>query len=763
MSLKPVKFSIRNRKVIISDEPVEKIESKPVEIHCVTSEFGKLTLKSKRALAHDVFDDAFSKFENEINQLNLGNKKTDVLMKIVRDLWDEQNKFILSIIDADTPDMPLELKSKLKECLNTTAGHINGKMGEVLTAYQRKKRRLQCPFYVQPKEIAMGLRWRTNNQPDRDIPNHTITQTTFQYVSIKEQLLSLFRNPSFTNIYFEYNNNQKHQCREKVYENYCCSTVYKKLGMAQHKNAVIVQLGIDDFDACSPVKSKATIHKMTAVYLQIRNMPPEFESRLDCIPLVALCETENTKHKDASLDNIFELIRNEFKELGTIGLQLNETTNLKVFLFNVSSDNLGANGAFGFVECFSMDGMCRICDMKKEEWRVATRENVSNLRTESAYQEAINYINSLADDEPIDYKISKGIKHHCLLNDIDYFHVLQNIGVDVMHDGLEGLIPYTIENIIKYLSDKKIISQASIQVLIRDFNYGFLFKRKLPSKIKITSSHLNQNATQLYTIMLHLPFILKEYKNRLGPVCKIITLLLQILQIMLSTSVRESDIKRLEMLIDEYLDLYKKVFKVDLKAKFHFATHYPSIYRQTGPVKQTWMMRFEAKHKMLASFAKGQCFKNIAYTIAERHQAIMCKNQFNVCMFEESKRDTILGSEFVDFLDSLSFDINRFYKLKFLNFAGYQYRKGLILMEQNCFYEISEILVSESSYSFICKQLQILGFDLFYNSVQIDPKNNGKPCYIKFDDLKNKQSYQKTHAKGNSYIIADTLNVYNFE
>lgn len=45
MSLKPVKFSIRNKKVIISDEPVEKTESKPVEIHCVTSEFGKLTLK----------------------------------------------------------------------------------------------------------------------------------------------------------------------------------------------------------------------------------------------------------------------------------------------------------------------------------------------------------------------------------------------------------------------------------------------------------------------------------------------------------------------------------------------------------------------------------------------------------------------------------------------------------------------------------------------------------------------------------------------
>lgn len=761
MSLKPVKFSIRNKKAIVCDESVEKTNPKPVGIHAVTSELGKLTLKTKKTAAYNVFGEAFSKFENEINQLNLGSKKTDDLIKIIRTFSAEQNRFIRSVVDSDISNMSVELKSRVQETLGNTNSHVQEKITELSTAFKRKKRLLKYSSLVQPKEIGMGLKWRTNNQPDCDIPSHTIAQTTFQYVSMKETLLSLFRKPSFEKIYFDYNHNRKHQCQDGIYEDYCCSGVYKKLNLAQHKDALIIQLGIDDFDVCCPVKSKSTIHKMTAIYMKIRNMPPEYESKLDCIFLVALCETEHMKHSNVSLKNIFEPIRNELLDLESVGLQINETTNLKVFLFNVPSDNLGENGALGFVECFSMDGMCRVCDMKKDEWRIATREIESKLRTDSSYQEAMNYIQSLADGDAIDYKISKGIKGYCLLNDLEYFHVLQNVNVDLMHDVMEGLIPYFLENFIKYCSEKKITSVASVQTLIRDFNYGFLFKRKLPSKIKTSSSHLNQNATQLYTIMLHLPFIFIEFRNTLGNVGKLMTHLLQIMQILFSSTIRETDIIRLEMLIHEYLELHQTLFKVHLMPKHHFLTHYANILRQMGVI-HTWMMRFEAKHKMLASFGKGQCFKNIAFTIAERHQAIMCKDQFDVCMFEESQRATMQESEFVDFIESLGFDLNSFHKLKFFNFTGYQYRKGLILIEQRNFYEILEILVSKKSYSFICKKLRILGFDSFLNSVKIGLSNEN-PIFIEFEDLKNKKTYQKTYANGNSYVIADTLNVYSFE
>lgn len=563
-----------------------------------------------------MFDTAFSKFESEINQLKLGNKKTDTVIKIIKNLCEEQYKFTCSIVDADVPS---ELNAVVKKCLATSNSKLNMNLKEFDSAYKRKNRLLKCGSLVQPKEIAMGLKWRTKLRPDAVIPNHDLTQTTFQFVSVEETLKSLFRNPSFKKMYFDYNNH-KHQCRDGIYENYCCSSVYKRLDIAQYKDAIIIQLGIDDFDVCCPVKSKVTIHKMTAIYFKIRNLPPEFDSKLDCIFLVALCETENMKGREACLNNIFELIRNELWRLESEGLQIDETTNLRAFLFNVTSDNLGENGALGFVECFSMDGMCRFCDMSKNEWKIATQEIESKLRTELCFRKAIDYIHTLEDDQSIDFKITNGIKSYCLLNDLRNFHVLQNVNVDVMHDIMEGLIPYFLENFFKYCSEKKVASYTVIQELIRDFNYGFLFKGKRPSKIKYTSSHLNQNATQLYTIMLHLPFIFKDYRNKLRTIENLMISLLQIMQILFSTTIHESDVQKLEQLIHQHLDEYQKVFKVSLSPKHHFVTHYPNVIRQMGPVIHTWMMRFEAKHKTLAGLGKRQCFKNIALTIPERHQ-----------------------------------------------------------------------------------------------------------------------------------------------
>lgn len=154
-------------------------------------------------------------------------------------------------------------------------------------------------------------------------------------------------------------------------------------------------------------------------------MPPEYDSKLDCIYLVALCEAENTKQKDASLNDIFELMVKELAELVTDGLQIEENTNLKTFLFNFSSDNLGINGALGFMECFAVDGMCRFCEMTKEEWRMSVCEDESKLRTKSAYMESLHYIDSLDENKQIDLKISKGIKSYCALNNLQYFDILQ--------------------------------------------------------------------------------------------------------------------------------------------------------------------------------------------------------------------------------------------------------------------------------------------------------------------------------------------------
>lgn len=765
MSLKPIKISFKNKKVT-AIEPTVRPLSERIEIESITNEIGKLTITSKRAAIYKEFDLSFAQLESKINLLNIGATQKDNLIKILQTFLDSQIKLCQSLVDVDGLSLSPELKPKVNHSLNVAKSHASEKLKEIETAYKRKKRLLKHPWYVAPQEKSIGLKWCTKENKNVDIPNYVLAQTTFQYISIKDTLLSLFQKPSFKKVFFDYNRNKRHQCRDGVYEDYCCSKVYKKLGLGQNENEIIIKFGWDDIDPCAALKSKSTIHKLTAITFTIRNLPPEFESKVDCIFLVALCETENTK-RDASVNKLFELAVQELHELCTNGLQIDENTNIKVFLFNPVGDNLGANGVLGFIECFSTDYMCRFCEMKKEEWSVATHEVRSKLRTESSFQNAIEYIDSLQTDSSIDLKISKGIKSYCVLNDLSYFNVIQNTNVDLMHDVLEGVIPYFIENFMKYCSENKILSNVAAQKLIRDFNYGAMYRRSRPSKIGAKS--LNQNAAQLNTIMLHFPFIFNKFRSNISNLNECMSTLLAIMQILFSTSICESDIVRLTILIEKHLISYQRVFKTHLAPKHHFLLHYPNVIRQMGPVIFTWMMRIEAKNKILSSFAKGECFKNIALTVAERHQTAMCKDQFNVCMFVKSRRTKFDGcssfSEYEKLLSQSDYNIKDFYVLNFLNFNHFQYRRRYFLLVKSVVHEILEILVcgDSESYFFICTQHEIVEFDAFFNSIRIIPKNPSEFFLIKFVDLDNKKPYQKKYANGHNYIIADTLNVFKPE
>lgn len=761
MSVKPIKISFKNKKVTAINEPVVEPRAEQVQIENVASEFGKLTITSKRAAVFNEFDHQFAQFESKINSLNVGPKQTDDIIGIFQTLLYSQMKLGQSLIDVNCSSLSSESKSKVNESLAATNLHVSEKLKQIHSSYKRKKRLLNNPWYVPPQEKSIGLKWCTKESPD--IPNYVLAQTTFQYISIKDTLLSLFLKPSFKKVFFEFNQNKAHKCRENVYENYCCSKVYKRMNLGQNENEIIIELGWDDIDPCAALKSKSTIHKLTAINFKIRNLPLEFMSKVDCIFLVALCETENTKRGDG-INGLFELAVKELQELETDGIQIDEDTNLKVFLFNAVGDNLGMNGALGFIECFSTDYMCRFCEMKKVEWAVATREDQSKLRTELSFQRSIEYIRSLSPIESVDFKKSKGVKSYPVLNNLRKFTVLQNKNVDFMHDVLEGVVVCFIDKFIKFCSENQICSIKAAQNMIRDFYYGELCKKNRPSKMGAKS--LNQNAMQLYTIMVHFPFIFKDFQAKFSPeLIECMTTLLEIMQILHSTSIRESDLVRLESLIDRHLTSYQSVYNSKLTPKHHFLTHYPNVIREMGPVIFTWMMRYEAKNKMLTSFTKGGCFKNIAMTVAERHQLAMCKDQFDVCMFAKSRQTKVNASSHFTKYETLlnGFNLNDLYALNFLNFCHFQYRRGYFLIIKSIVHEIIEILTSDDSFYFICKQYDVVQFDSFFNSIEIIDKNASELFLITFVDLENKQSYEKKHAYGKKYIIADTLNVYKPE
>lgn len=154
-----------------------------------------------------------------------------------------------------------------------------------------------------------------------------------------------------------------------------------KIGNAVFNRTTIqIQLGMDEFEPCSALRTKTGSHKMLGVYMQIRNIDPQHKSKLENIHLVALIKSEDLKSGDDSFDKIASKIVNELKVLETEGMTIRDDVKLKAILVNISADNLGANGVFGFVECFVANYFCRICELNRDECKTNVEEIPIKMR-----------------------------------------------------------------------------------------------------------------------------------------------------------------------------------------------------------------------------------------------------------------------------------------------------------------------------------------------------------------------------------------------
>lgn len=186
-----------------------------------------------------------------------------------------------------------------------------------------------------------------------DVPLHFQSQSTFQYIPICKTLQSIFKLEELKDIYFKHNIDNAHSCASEDYHDFCCSSTFQKSSFfKKYPDAIQLQLSIDGVEPCSPLKSKRKLHKICAIYLQIRNIPRRFLSKLSSIYLVALCETEVIKQHYVSLNNILEHIVRDINILQTEGIDIGRNENLYGTLINFSFDNLGGNAVFGFKENF---------------------------------------------------------------------------------------------------------------------------------------------------------------------------------------------------------------------------------------------------------------------------------------------------------------------------------------------------------------------------------------------------------------------------
>lgn len=634
------------------------------------------------------------------------------------------------------------------------------------STYKRDMEFQKNEVYVEPKEMAIGLRWerQLETRLGRKVFVPRLIQSSFQFVSIVETLCALFLCKDFRDAYFRHNSTKHHECREGMYYDFCCGSSFKSEFFKKNPKSIKIQIYSDEFEICNPLQSKAGINKYQGIYFSIRNMPREFQSKLRNIFLISLCNANDIKTMTTDHNDVWHPIARDLAYLEEVGIDVNGE-NIKGTLTHLSLDNAEGNLALGFAGSFSALYYCRFCILPKSECQITTIIDPSKNRTIDDYE---NQLKIVSNSEKVNYAETKGVKCKCALNDLKYFHVINNPTCDVMHDHFEGSIPHVLRAFFEMILKLKLCTDVQLDFRLQFHDYGWLNRKNTPSQIHVLDKKrsLGQNATQSALMFRNCPFILYEFKDieQLSALWKCIQDLLQILTIICSYEVSEDDLIRLDKTINSFLEGVIANINSHLIPKLHILLHYSSIIRKVGPVMYMNTIRYESKHQEFKNIMKQtNNFQNIAKTMAIGHQQKMCAKGSAFCNEIEFAKRTIIPQITID--QNLGILMEQFVNLssveqvEWLKMNNFEYRENILIIHNAHFFMIHKIFVVGSSYFFLSKQYEILSFDVFLNSYKISENVTSDSILIEFSTIRNKKPYEMKIHNRERYVIEEDLEI----
>lgn len=92
------------------------------------------------------------------------------------------------------------------------------------------------------------------------------------------------------------------------------------------------------------------------------------------------------------------------------------------------------------------------------------------------------------------YATTFGINRDSILNTSMYFHVTEGLVPDVMHDVLEGCLPYEVKELLKHLFESGIITLKILNEIIVSFPYTGTDSRNKPATISASTMSSSDHA-----------------------------------------------------------------------------------------------------------------------------------------------------------------------------------------------------------------------------------------------------------------------------
>jgi len=464
-------------------------------------------------------------------------------------------------------------------------------------------------------------------------------------------------------------------------------TLYKQHAVfSQVEHCLEIVLYSDEFEVVNPLGPHKKKHKITSFYFCLGNLQSSCKSLKSSIFLLALCKSMHIQRYGYS--RIAEQLNNELYVLETQGIDVDGYPHsLQGALAYIAGDNLNSHLIGGYNASFSPNVLypCRFCLSSNDDIQKIVTVDCIELRTRDNY------------DQHSSIDLPQGGQRFGIRHRSEFisgsFHVADGLPPDIMHDLLEGVVPYETALVLKVFLSKKYLTLDELNEILSTWNYGPLDKADKPVPIASGFGEtIKQNAGRMWCLVRLLPLMI-GLKIPTGDVhWQFFLQLKDIVELAFAPRLAVGHTLLLQTKIQDHIQTFHELFPDRLiKPKQHFLLHYGHSILTYGPLRACWCMRFEAKHFYFSRMMRVvNNYKNSCRTLAERHQMnlaylLECDNLFSEHEMSLSSAVIVdtnyLSESVVGLLISHKISVDQaLHQLTFVHVNGVTYRSSMYVV-----------------------------------------------------------------------------------
>ena len=388
------------------------------------------------------------------------------------------------------------------------------------------------------------------------------TKDTLQYVKINKMLSILLKNDIFrAEINSQHVPNLE---KNSILQDFCSGALYQNNAyFKENSHALQIILYFDQFEVANPLGPARGEYKIAAFYFTLGNLRPELRLKLSCIFLAMLVLDSHIKKY--GLEAVVKPLVDDLNVLAADGIEIiingNPVTYCGILSYIVA-DNLGSHEIGGYLQSFSGARICRHCNATKTQIQTVFNFEEYQRRTPEIY----DYQAARVEEDPETNTIY-GINQASPFNKCHGFHAATGLPPDVMHDLLEGVIPLTIKQILRYFVVERILpSLEKLNKLILNFPYGANDKANkpsaLPKHLLKRKGDIKQTATKSWCLFRLLPLIIGNFIPAESPHWQLYLLLKEIVDCILSPNIPQGMLGYLNKIIVQFLVDFTMLFQI---------------------------------------------------------------------------------------------------------------------------------------------------------------------------------------------------------